>query len=327
MIALASLFGWLLGVLDITSAFLKTPIPDLEGFPIFALTPPRLLIKLGLASAHELWILSHAVYGLREAPRLWGQFRDSCLRVLEWEFEGDKFRLEQSTLDANWWKVIRVRDDKVEGALLVYVDDFLLRGPEGVLRSLAQALQDKWATTPLVVATPEQPIKFLGVDILVVEKGFVLSQQSYAEEVLRLHNVPAHVKGKIPCPRELASFEVGEGDTTPPDGEAVHQAQQVTGELLWLSQRTRPDLAYTASLLASLSRKAPERALRVAERTLAYLQRTKSAALVTLLPMRRVCKGIATRALRPTAFDRMVAGAFACSVALLLRGVLRDKPL
>ena len=47
-----------------------------------------------------------------------------------------------------------------------------------------------------------------------------------------------HVRGKIPCPRELASFEVGEGDSSPPDGEAVHRAQQVTGELLWLSQRT-----------------------------------------------------------------------------------------
>ena len=279
VIALASFFGWMLGCLDITSAFLKTPIPDLAGFPIFALTPPRLLIKLGLAVPNELWILSHAVYGLREAPRLWGQFRDSCLAALEWEFEGDTFRLEPSTLDPNWWKVIRTTCGKVEGALLVHVDDFLLCGSSGVLQGLAKALQDKWATTPLVVATPEQPIKFLGVDILVVPRGFVLSQQSYAEEVLRIHEIPAHVRGKIPCPRELASFEALETDS-PPTGEAVHQAQQVTGELLWLSQRSRPDLAYTASLLASLATKAPHRALRIADRALGYLQRTKSASLV-----------------------------------------------
>ena len=99
MIALASFFGWLLGVLDITSAFLKTPIPCLEGFPIFALTPPRLLVKLGLAVAHELWILSHAVYGLREAPRLWGQYRDACLAALVWDLDGVTYRLEPSTLD------------------------------------------------------------------------------------------------------------------------------------------------------------------------------------------------------------------------------------
>ena len=280
VIALASFFGWLLGVLDITSAFLKTPIPCLEGFPIFALTPPRLLVKLGLAVAHELWILSHAVYGLREAPRLWGQYRDACLAALAWDLDGVTYRLEPSTLDPNWWKVVRVEGGRVEGALLVYVDDFLLCGSLGVLQSLAKALQEKWATTPFVVATPEQPIKFLGVDIIVIPRGFVLSQQSYAEEVLRLHEVPCHVRGKIPCPRELASFEVGEGDSSPPDGEAVHRAQQVTGELLWLSQRTRPDLAFTASLLASLSTKAPCRALRIADRALAYLQRTKTASLV-----------------------------------------------
>ena len=43
-----------------------------------------------------------------------------------------------------------------------------------------------------------------------------------------------------------------------------------------MSQRTRPDLAYTACLLASLSTKAPDRAIRVAERALAYIQRTKA---------------------------------------------------
>ena len=80
----------------------------------------------------------------------------------------------------------------------MYVDDFLLCGSSGVLQGLAKALQDKWATTPLVVATPEQPIKFLGVDILVVLRGFVPSQQSYAEEVLRIHEIAAHVVGRFP---------------------------------------------------------------------------------------------------------------------------------
>ena len=91
VVVLGSFFGWMLGWLDITSAFLKTSIPDLVGFPIFALTPPRLLIKLSPAVPRGLWILSHTVYGLREAPRLWGQFRDSCLAALGWELEGDTF--------------------------------------------------------------------------------------------------------------------------------------------------------------------------------------------------------------------------------------------
>ena len=92
------------------------------------------------------------------------------------------FRLEQSSLDPDWWKILQVKDGKVIGALVVYVDHFLLCGSRVVPRSLAQALQRKWATTLLVVATPEQSIKFLGVDVLVVPRGFVLSQQSYARK-------------------------------------------------------------------------------------------------------------------------------------------------
>ena len=80
------------------------------------------------------------MYGLREAPRLWGQFRDSCLCDLSWECDGVTFRLEQPSLDLNWWKVLQVKDGQVVGALLVYVDDFLLCGSSVVLRSLVTFL-------------------------------------------------------------------------------------------------------------------------------------------------------------------------------------------
>ena len=54
-----------IGSLDVTLAFLLTPIPKGNGFPVFALTPPGLLVRLGLAKEGELWVLTHAVYGER----------------------------------------------------------------------------------------------------------------------------------------------------------------------------------------------------------------------------------------------------------------------
>ena len=59
-VVISSKRRWLLGPLDVTSAFLLTPIPKGNGFPVFALTPPRLLVRLGLAQGGELWILTHA---------------------------------------------------------------------------------------------------------------------------------------------------------------------------------------------------------------------------------------------------------------------------
>ena len=95
--------------------------------------------------------------------------------------------------------------------------------------------------------------------------GFVLSQEAYAEELLRLNSVKPTARGKIPCPRDLVSFDTLLTDESPTE-ESVRTAQRLTGEILWLSQRTRPDLAFTACVLASLSTKAPERAARIAER-------------------------------------------------------------
>ena len=83
-VVISSKRRWCIGSLDVTSAFLLTPIPQGKGFPVFALTPPRsrLLVRLGLAEEGEIWILTHAVYGLRESPMLWSDFRDCQLRAL-----------------------------------------------------------------------------------------------------------------------------------------------------------------------------------------------------------------------------------------------------
>ena len=162
--------------------------------------------------------------------------------------------------------------------MLTYVDDFLLGGTREVVEALAKAIQCIWKTTPFTLATPETPLRFLGVEILVEGLGFVLSQQAYAEELLRVNAVKPTALGRIPCPRDLAWFDVLLTDE-PPTDEDVRTAQRLTGEILWLSQRTRPDLAYTACLLASLSTKAPQRAIRIAEKALAYLQRTKALTL------------------------------------------------
>ena len=53
-VVISSKRRWLLGSLDVTSAFLLTPIPKTNGFPVFALTPPRLLVRLGLSYGFSL---------------------------------------------------------------------------------------------------------------------------------------------------------------------------------------------------------------------------------------------------------------------------------
>ena len=150
-VVLSSKRCWCLGSLDVTSALLLTPIPQGKGFPVSALTPPRLLVRLGLAKEGELWVLTQAVYGLRESPKLWSDFRDCQLLALKLVVGGEELQLQRGRLDPNWWKVVRTSDEAVVGGLLTYVNDFLPAeaGRKEVCAALAKAIQAIWKTTPL----------------------------------------------------------------------------------------------------------------------------------------------------------------------------------
>ena len=58
--------------------------------------------------------------------------------------------------------------------------------------------------------------------------------------------------------------------------EELKLAQSLTGELAWLAQRCRPDLAYVVSMMASLTTKDPARVALIGRKTMAYLNHTRS---------------------------------------------------
>ena len=60
-----------------------------------------------------------------------------------------------------------------------------------------------------------------------------------------------------------------------PDPEEVRQAQRIAGGLNWLATRTRPDIAFLVSQLASAATRCPERALALGKRCLRYLAGTR----------------------------------------------------
>ena len=63
----------------------------------------------------------------------------------------------------------------------------------------------------------------------------------------------------------------------------LRDAQRVTGELLWISQRTRVDICFSVGLMSSWVTRAPGFVIRVGLRVLAYLANTKTLRL-SLVP-------------------------------------------
>ena len=275
-IALARVFKWNLGMIDVVAAFLQTPLKELRDAPLVYGIPPKLLVRAGLCEPNELWRLTHAVYGLQESPKLWGSYRDIRLSQVKFLLDDKLVTLVQGKVEPSWWSVMKEGVGLI-GILVVYVDVLLICGKVELIKQLSLEIKAIWRTSDLQLVS-EGEIRFLGMEISMLKHGFTLSQRSYIEELVRLHGIPANRQDLIPISKDLASFGIEDHESEYTETE-LKAAQQCAGELLWVSQRTRPDISYVASLVGSLATRAPRRAVQIGEKTIAFLQRTIDYAL------------------------------------------------
>ena len=94
-LALASQFGWSGTVTDIKTAFLNAPMKlggnqhgeQTNEVKVAIIKPPPLLVLAGLASPDEHWEVVMALYGYKESPRLWSDFRDDQLTSMKFPMD------------------------------------------------------------------------------------------------------------------------------------------------------------------------------------------------------------------------------------------------
>ena len=227
-LALTSRYRWHVAILDVVAAFLRTPLGRSARDPVVVAQPPRLLEVLGLSVKLELWGLVRALYGLREAPMLWGNFRDDTLRDL---LPPRGLRWEQGKTITSWWS-IRDEQGAVQALIVVYVDDFMLCGPKHLVVQLGKAIQAVWETSELSFLGPDNSIRFLGMELqreTEDAEDILLFQQGYIWELLRSHGVAKTQLDKVPITKELSI--IPEKGSEEPES-VIRRAQQVTGEVL-----------------------------------------------------------------------------------------------
>ncbi|OLP93881.1 Copia protein [Symbiodinium microadriaticum] len=274
---------WRSGITDITGAFMLTPLPTGVGQVVYIIRPPMALVQLGLADPQERWQLTHGMYGLRQSPKLWSSFRDNELKKMVVECQGKVWRLQQGTAEPNMW-LVREKDappdQEPDGLVLVYVDDILISGPSWLVQALSTTIRGVWKASPLEMLEVNHDIRFLGCEIAVTEDydAIYLHQRPYIEEILRQYATPETEQSPIQAPKEWVSFEAREGEDCGTEDQ-IRQAQKACGELLWIAQRSRPDLSFVVCAMGSLLTRAAPRCLSIAARLRSYLQRTKGLAL------------------------------------------------
>ncbi|CAE7208375.1 TY5A, partial [Symbiodinium necroappetens] len=236
--------SWTGVTIDVKSAFLYAPIrSDSKGVEErIIVKPPSFLLELGIMTRDDRWWIRKALYGLPTSPRDWGRYRDAeftkfCLRWGE-----DEYHLVQALSDDALWlarKVTKSGYGDTEGILVVYVDDLAFLAPKGLGKAFVAAVQERWKTS-----TPEwfseRPLTFCGMELSQHGYGYRMSQSAYVRELLGRYGIEESASTPI---TRWTEPEAG----SQPSAEEIKEAQAMTGALLWLSTRTRPDLAYVVS--------------------------------------------------------------------------------
>ena len=189
-------------------------------------------------------------------------------------------RIVPCVTDENLHKLVEIDSsgkESIVGYILFYVDDTLAVGPPEYVHGFFDWLEATWETSGPEVVSKDTTVRFLGLELSMRESGNLkIAQPGYIDELLRKRQVTGF--SKVLFMKEWATDEIPENVDTSP--ELIKEAQQRCGEILWTTQRTRPDAAYAAMMMARLTTRWPERAIQIAKKILCYYNATKDAAFV-----------------------------------------------
>ena len=260
-------------------------------------SPPKILVRLGLVEESEKWLVIKALYGLAEAPRRWSSHRDLLLRRLAWDDQDRHYMLQQCAADNNLWRIVSRptssesqdpvaslnpscdshvqssssqdnSETTLHGLLGVYVDDMLITAESAVKNRLIAELRAIWQTSEPEEATVGRPIRFCGFNMhRLPGGGYLLNQEDYVRDLLQRF---PEVKGvaEVPCLKEE------EIEPEAPDPKHLKQAQTLAGALQWITTRTRPDICFAVNKTAQLMARYPAYATKYAQNILRYLRGT-----------------------------------------------------
>ena len=175
--------------------------------------------------------------------------------------------------------VLRDGDPTLHGLVLVYVDGLLLLMPDdGVKAALQSHLQTLWEMKAGPSLAPGKPVCFIGLELERMQNGDLrIHQQTFIRQLLARYN---HEPGKS---KGITAIQMALPDPAKeraPNAKELKQLQTAAGEMNWLATRTRADLAYYASVLASSSTRYTEWSFQLWAKVLRYLVHTASDGLV-----------------------------------------------
>lgn len=147
-----------------------------------------------------------------------------------------------------------------------YVDDFTtIDNDKGICEKILNSLRNEFE----IKETTKSKV-FLGMQIECDNTGIYLSQKDYIEKLLKKY-------GMSECKPVSTPIAMGEDKMYVDDSYKydISAYQELIGELLYLANRTRPDIAFITSYLSQYNHCPQEKHYKLGKRVLRYLNGSK----------------------------------------------------
>ncbi|KAM1998218.1 hypothetical protein EV2_005744 [Malus domestica] len=260
IMALTARFNLELHQMDVKTAFLNGSLDE----DIYMVQPPGFIER---GKENMVCKLNKSIYGLKQASRQWNQKFDEVIT---------SFGFVMNKIDnCVYMKMINSRFI----FLLLYVDDILLASSDiHLLQETKSMLSNSFDMKDMGEAH-----FVLGIEIIRDRSKRVLglSQKNYINKVLRRFNMETCSGGDVPIGKG-DKFSKSQCPKTDFEVEAMKDKPyaSLVGSVMYIQVCTRPDLAFTLSVLGRFQSNPGVSHWNAAKKVLRYLQKTKSYMLV-----------------------------------------------
>ena len=235
--------------MDVTAAYLHGKLDE----TIFMKQPPGFEIS---GQENKVLKLKKSIYGLKQSGRNWYK----CLT------EELYLKLNLKRLHSDYGVFVNTEGPKV--VMVIYVDDILIIAKQVEhMKALKSHLNQRFKMKDL-----GETKYFLGISIRYnMQKGIAtLSQESFCKEILTKFNMDK--SKQVSTPMETVKFINNRVSEEPPVNKQEYL--KAIGVLQYLSQATRPDIAFSVNYLSRYSSNPSAVHWQAVKRIFRYLQGT-----------------------------------------------------
>ena len=263
MLCLAAMFGWFIGSLDYSQAYLNADI-DEECF----LRAPDFLKEYDTDGTELIWKLKKVIYGHPKGSRLWAE----CLTKKLQELGFNQLTTDQCVY-AKWhnWDLTDLKDDSHFVFILVHSDDLII-----ISNLQSMMLKEKRTLLEAFEGVDQGNLSsFCGVEVEINENGIKLSMEYYWQKIMQRFGIANEAKEDKPIKAKVNKTECPEKI----DETRKKTYLQIIGSIIFGYTHCRLDLAFPVGMLTRVMHNPSDKHLKQLYGLLKYINATKSLAL------------------------------------------------